>query len=103
MASSLGDLCRPGGGRLGHCLQMIGHQEARHRLARPKIVVAVLQPEDFYGLRKLVGRDLFLRAERIARSLDDQRRRLERGEMGSTQLCGLADRMERIAEAEQTG
>src|SRR5271168_802249 len=66
-------------------------------------MVAGLDPDDAYLVRKFVGRDLRGTAERVARALDDQRRRAEILEVLDAGAAGISGRMERVAEAYEAG
>ena len=79
----------------------LGRADAGHALARPEVVVAVLDPEDLDRRRQRVARHLLPRPEGVARALHDQRRRRQPLEVRGAQLRRLARRVERVAEAEQ--
>src|SRR5207237_4685094 len=70
-------------------------------LPRFERVIAIRQPLDPDRRRQLVRGDVFLRAERIARSLDDERGCAQRGEMRGARFRRLTGRMKRIAEADE--
>jgi hypothetical protein len=74
------------------------------RLARPEVVVAVLEPEMLDPVGEGVARHLLAGPERIARALADQGRRGRATRCAGAQLRpALPRRMERVAEAEQPG
>jgi hypothetical protein len=68
---------------------MFGGGDTSDPLARPQIVVAVLQPEVLDPLGQFIAQDLFARAERVTRALADERRRLEVSEVPGAKLAGL--------------
>src|ERR1043165_2752277 len=76
---------------------------AREVLPRPRLVrvVGAGEPRDLDRRRERVAGDVVARAERIALALDDERGRLQRGEMLRPQFLRLPRRMERIAEADE--
>lgn len=82
---------------------MIGTGETGDRLARLEVVVAILEPEDLDPVGQIVAPHLVPRAEFVACSPADQRRRRQPCEMAGAQLLRLAGRMEGIAKAEQAG
>src|SRR5216683_2358956 len=93
----------PGSGGLRSSLEMIGRRKSRYALARPEVVIAILQPEDFYGFRQRVGRNLVAVAERVARALHDEGRRLHLRKMSGSQLLWFAGRVEGVTETQQAG
>ena len=83
----------------GTCARLRAWDEATCN--RPQVMIAILEPQDLDRLRQLVVGDLLAHAERIARSLHNKGRRSQVGKMRGAQLIRLADRVKRIAEAEQ--
>ena len=65
-------------------------------------MVAVFQPVHTNGAREWIPGDLVLRAERVPRSLEDQGGRLDGPQMFDAGLSSFADRMEWVAQADET-
>ena len=66
-------------------------------------MITIGQPTKFDITRQIVAGNVFFVAQRIAFALHDQCRSLDRLEMLDPQLIRFAGRMERIAEADQSG
>src|SRR5258708_6933481 len=69
--------------------------------SRLEVVVAIRQPMEPDRRREVVAGNFFLAAKRITGALEDERRRLEGRKVLDTKLIRLADRMKRVAEADQ--
>src|SRR5918992_846858 len=93
----------PAADAICHSDHMISRGEAGDRLARLQVMITVFNPENLDRLRESVGRNLFVRAKGVTRSLDDESGCLHVGEMRCAQLIRFADRVEWVAQTQQSG